>query len=428
VNPNVKKGNESSADDDLTSTDGESGGSHYSEEKEEEDPSEQLDAKLTETIELLTDKKAASRLSALTALNTELGSQILKTFLLDNRLETVFEYLTSCVKKGDVNETSAACRSLALIALTVGFDAESMIESLSSSLTPVIKNQGKPTATRASAVLALGVLCFACTSAEEEKSTLASMALFSSMWQQARSSRIRMALEVGPELVAQCIESWGLLATTLPTSKRAGVVMEEHIPVLMSLLEHKSLDVRIAAGENIALLFDANNNCPKPDYGLEGKKGVVDKKELNNRLSALANDGERYKGRKERAIQRSKFRDIIQTVIEGEEPSESIKVGAQKYDLRGWVQMIQLATLRQVLQQGFLIHFTNNELLAQILELIVDPPSDDPIKNRMVRRRAIKESRIRRRAQQEHNEKQRRNKSAHLSEQEQEQEQHSFLF
>jgi hypothetical protein len=139
-----------------------------------------------------------------------------------------------------------------------------------------------------------------------------------------------------------------------------------NIGALHGLLESKSLEVKSASGENIALLFSAKASAKEPLYGKDGKPQVgtrkffsflrssfppflsfsflallpplfstpvistssfggsfsshpqgitqVEKKVLVDSLSDLAAAGDKSQGKKDRAAQRSVFRDILATV------------------------------------------------------------------------------------------------------------------
>lgn len=76
---------------------------------------------------------------------------------------------------------------------------------------------------------------------------------------------------------------------------------------LTDLLESAHLDVRMAAGEALALVFEmGRTHCS--DFQEDATPQLVD------RLRQLATDSHKYRAKKDRKTQRSSFRDILHYV------------------------------------------------------------------------------------------------------------------
>jgi len=246
------------------------------------------------------------------------------------------------------------------------------------------------------------------------------------------------------------------LASSLSARRLANEIVPANMPALIALLEHQSVDVRTACGTAIALLLSArkqvsggtatppnepaptvsssasapvsasaaasaeasgNNKGPPSSSGGGGgiqPSNVFDRKALVALIEQLATDGQKHRAKKDRVAQRYLFRDVLATIQTGEQPFETVKIGLAKYDFHGWPKMIQLQAIRESLAEGFLFHLTHNELLADIFDISIAPPSSDPLVDKEARKQNIARAEINKRAQKERNEKGRQRKNVHL--------------
>lgn len=131
------------------------------------------------------------------------------------------------------------------------------------------------------------------------------------------------------------------------------------IPAAKTLLEHPSVEVRVASGETIAVMFEVLGNFQRQrddgdfsdeeeaseayneddpedyedvtgDFRYDGLQGLVDA------LGLLSTDSARHRSKKERSAGRSAFRDILKSVELNELPHESLKLRDYDIDFRGW--------------------------------------------------------------------------------------------
>lgn len=68
---------------------------------------------------------------------------------------------------------------------------------------------------------------------------------------------ILKGLEVPDKLCAAALSGWGLLATTVSRSWVATRMTKQHLRVFRKLLSSPDIDVRMEAGENLALLHES---------------------------------------------------------------------------------------------------------------------------------------------------------------------------
>ena len=198
-----------------------------------------------EMVEKLSEKRASTRMVGLTRLIDELQLNVDYDFV-SQRLETLEMYLLASVKKGDSSEVALACRALSLMALTLGTESDRFVSNATPILAEYLRNFSKSPSSRGYIAQCIGFMNFIGSPSDQD--TLQAMGI---LFDQLRTLNL-------PEQVAiACWEAWGLLASTLPTSRLAGDILTLHFPHLLKYLDHESIDVKTAAGECIALLWEA---------------------------------------------------------------------------------------------------------------------------------------------------------------------------
>jgi len=184
------------------------------------------------------------------------------------------------------------------------------------------------------------------------------------------------------------LNAYGLLYAGLwgDSKKVAGMAREEFervMPAHIKQLESSTMEVRVASGENIALMFETlgigRGVDSAEEWGQhddESDEGYFDHNEmgrLTQLLSTLATDSNRHRGKTERKIQRSAFRDILKTVEEGDRAQQvKLKFKKQTIYFSTWAKIIELNAFRDVLAEGLHVHFLENELLQDIFNFV--PP------------------------------------------------------
>ncbi|KAK0107196.1 hypothetical protein ONS95_003900 [Cadophora gregata] len=205
------------------------------------------------------------------------------------------------------------------------------------------------------------------------------------------------------EVVTAACEAWGFLATSIDD-------MEEKTEVAMDAfveqLESSDVSVQVAAGENIALLFEKSYTARETDDGPasdeEDEEGLpIDntfvkryevyrqKDQLKHTLSQLASESSRRIAKKDRKVLHTNFSDILNTVeypFRGPRYQNAIneetgrrygsrmvvrihKTGTMKID--AWWKLHRLQALRRVLGGGFVVHYENNEVVFDSLPIMI---------------------------------------------------------
>ncbi|KAF9163614.1 Interferon- developmental regulator 1 [Mortierella sp. AD010] len=199
------------------------------------------------------------------------------------------------------------------------------------------------------------------------------------------------------ETLAAALEAFSVLYAGLfpdlgpkPITMQARRYFNNIISGAKELLEHPSVEVRVAAGEAIALMLEIlddyqrqrddgeisddeevqeeyNEDDPEDIDEVTGDFRYDDLNGLVAALGALSTDSSRHRSKKERSAGRSAFRDILKSVESGERPTESLKMKDYDIEFDGWVEIIQLHYLRERLTSGFQTHFVHNTTIHTIL-------------------------------------------------------------
>lgn len=92
-----------------------------------------------------------------------------------------------------------------------------------------------------------------------------------------------------------------------------------HLSKIAELLESPDVDLRIASGETLALMYELARYID-PDFDGD------DFDELCDMLKQLATDGNKFRAKKDRRQQRSSFREVLRAIEEGDAPSYRVQV------------------------------------------------------------------------------------------------------
>ncbi|RAL65408.1 hypothetical protein DID88_000976 [Monilinia fructigena] len=206
------------------------------------------------------------------------------------------------------------------------------------------------------------------------------------------------------EVVTAACEEWGNLATLVDNLEDESVAAMD---AFVEQLDSSSTSVQIAAGENIALIYEKSYskrdiNDPEPtesekedEFGFPLDVSEVkryepfgQKSQLEHTLSELAKASSKSISKKDRKTLHATFGDVLATVrhpVRGPRYSTAIdeqgrllgsrmfvrihKNGVMKIDK--WWKLHRLQALRRVLGGGFMTHYQSNEVVLQSLPTLV---------------------------------------------------------
>ncbi|QSZ31762.1 hypothetical protein DSL72_001331 [Monilinia vaccinii-corymbosi] len=206
------------------------------------------------------------------------------------------------------------------------------------------------------------------------------------------------------EVVTAACEEWGSLATFVDDLEE---ISEAAMEAFVDQLESSSTSVRIAAGENIALIYEKSYSPRESDDPDATEHEKVDehgfpldvsqvkryepfrqKSQLEHTLSELAKASSKSISKKDRKTLHATFGDVLATIkypVRGPKYSNVIdedghllgsrmfvrihKSGVMKIDK--WWKLHRLQALRRVLGGGFMTHYQHNEVILQSLPTLI---------------------------------------------------------
>ncbi|XP_005310672.1 interferon-related developmental regulator 1 isoform X1 [Chrysemys picta bellii] len=332
-------------------------------EVDEEATQEDFEYKLKGFIDLTLDKSAKTRQAALEGLKNALTSKILYEFILERRM-TLTDSIERCIKKGKSDEQSAAARLACLLCVQLGsgIESEEILKTLGPVLKKIICDGTASIQARQASATCLGVCCFIVTDdITELYSTMECLENIFTKWYQRESDTNGISSTHNTVLHISALLAWTLLLTICPVSE-VKKKLEMHLHKLPNLLSCDDVNMRIAAGETLALLFELARET-EADFFYE------DMELLTQKLRALATDGNKHRAKVDKRKQRSVFRDVLRAVEERDFPTETVKFGPERMYIDCWVKKHTYDTFKEILGSGMQYHLQSNEFLRNVFEL-----------------------------------------------------------
>ncbi|KAJ8245661.1 hypothetical protein GJAV_G00273110 [Gymnothorax javanicus] len=319
--------------------------------------------KLKGFIDSTVDKSAKTRQGALDGLKTAMATKILHDFISDRRM-TITDSIERCLKKGKGEEQEAAASLACLLCIQLGSGIES--EEVFKTLKPVFKNILIDSAANIRARRACATSLGVCSLVAEDDildmySTMESFeGLFSRSYGRSDGTRPVFSPQV-TQLHQHALQAWALLLTLCPPAQLHGLI-GRHLPRMPTLLESEDVNMRIAAGETIALLFELARDLDS-EFDYDGLDPLCTK------LSSLATDCNKHRAKNDRRKQRSVFRDVLRAVEEGDFPTETIRFGTERMHIDSWVRKRTYEAFREFVGAGMNYHLQANEFIRNVFEL-----------------------------------------------------------
>ncbi|KAG8439783.1 hypothetical protein GDO86_005811 [Hymenochirus boettgeri] len=272
-------------------------------EVDEEAAHEDFEYKLKGLIDLTLDKSAKTRQTALEGLKTGLSSKILYDFILVRRM-TITDSIERCLKKGKSEEQQVAAALACLLCsqLGAGIESEEVFRTVAPVLKSIVCDRSASMLARQACATYLGLCCFIATDdVEDLYATMECMEnLFSKLYHSESGTDNCSALHI------QALQSWALLLTICHTSE-VKKKLDIHLQKLPHLLTCGDVNMRIAAGETMALLFELAREA-------DAEFNYKDLESLACTLKSLATDCNKHRAKVDRRKQRSVFRDVLRAV------------------------------------------------------------------------------------------------------------------
>ncbi|KAK2715670.1 interferon-related developmental regulator 1-like [Artemia franciscana] len=337
-------------------------------EKTEVEPSENnfVEEQLLAAIDLTSQKSQNGRIAAMKIISQLLSKKYLPSFAFNN-LFTLQDCIVKGLKKGRSAEQKEAAKLASVLCFQIG--ATDGIETFYKELSPLfltlVKSSDISLEVREQCCLTLGVLCFIALDAKDEIEQ--TMKILKNIY---KTDDPNDSLQVS-SLKCAALTSWCLLCTLLP-AREVYESASSNILTLLELLESEDLNLRIEAGEAVALTYEMarqfdDDICLVGNLENEAKDDVESK--LSKKLKQLANDSQKSRAKKERKLQRSTFRDILKAIESGKSPNVHIKFGHETLVLNSWSQKKRYEIFCDVLSSGIDLLLVENEILREVFEL-----------------------------------------------------------
>ncbi|GAB0176138.1 interferon-related developmental regulator 1 [Grus japonensis] len=332
-------------------------------EVDEEATQEDLEYKLKGFIDLTLDKSAKTRQAALDSLKSAFSSKILYEFIMERRM-TLTDSIERCIKKGKSDEQCAAAGLACLLCVQMGsgIESEEIFKTLGPVLKKIVCDGTASIQARQACATCLGICCFIVTDdITELYCTMECLEnIFTKAYQRDRDTN-GVSSTHNTVLHISALLAWTLLLTICPMNEVKKKI-EMHLHKLPSLLSCDDLNMRIAAGETLALLFELARETDA-DFFYE------DMELLTEKLRALATDGNKHRAKVDKRKQRSVFRDVLRAVEERDFPTEMVKFGPERMYIDCWVKKQTYDTFKEVLGSGMQYHLQSNDFLRNVFEL-----------------------------------------------------------
>ncbi|EME82604.1 uncharacterized protein MYCFIDRAFT_211101 [Pseudocercospora fijiensis CIRAD86] len=359
-------------------------------------PGDAWAAELEDCINTLIDRKRTStegREQYLSRFNLILTRHYAQEEL-KSKIDDIVPILLKSVKSGQSErEVILALKGLALIIITE--PSETVYDTVQGIFKSTI-NDSQHGPAKVAAIHALSIATFYGGATVEETEEV--MQFFLEI---ASSDGAVVEAEDDAEVVVASLGEWGLLATQLDDMEDA---TEEAMDTFVDQLESSDVGVQIAAGDNIALLYEksfteAESDDEPADSDDEDrargprmiKRYTVYRQEhlLQQRLEKLAKGHSKRVSKQDRKNLHIEFKDILNTVEkptrgprystaldeEGREYGSRMKVtihGGGKMSIDKWWKLHRLSALKRLLQSGFMVHYEHNQVVFDSLPVIVE--------------------------------------------------------
>ncbi|KIW69618.1 hypothetical protein PV04_05486 [Phialophora macrospora] len=345
-------------------------------------------------IDEILDRKGSSTQSRehhLTVYAKYVASHYLADILYNRVEELLPAFLRSIKAESSETETTMALRALALTAIT--YPASNLYETVSSPLKRTITDsQSAPV--KAAAIYSLGICTVFGGAGDDEI-----LDVMTFLHEVVASDGAFVNADDSAEVVAAALHTYGLLATEVEDLEDES---EDAVTTFLDQLDADNANVQIAAGENIALLFekcytpreeDDESSEEEDSPGEEGSgrphiqsylikryNPYHNAKEVVDKVNALASLSTKSMNRRDKRSLHQAFATIALTIEDprsGLQSNNSSKMvvrihreGEMRVDK--WWKLMRLNAVRRLLGSGFVNHyFEGNKQVLDALPMIM---------------------------------------------------------
>lgn len=346
-------------------------------EVDESSTQENFEDKLKDAIEGLTQKSAQGRKNSLEAIIKAFSKKYLLEFLADRKV-TVADSVIRCLKKGKGDEQALAAKCITMLCIQLGTEADELMDDVRPVLLTKLTDNSVQLKAREECATAVAMCTF--IASVEIEDVISVMDALERTFQPSFRKGDKSVPSHSPEvchLHSYAITAWGLLLTIAP-QWLIDKMVEKYLCKLPDMLESQDVDLRIAAGETIAVFYELGR---EEDENFENDAMV----DLCETLRRLSTESHKYWAKKDRRQQKSSFRDILRAVQEGEAPEMTVKFARECLEVYSWVKKLQYSAFCQAIGSGVYQHLQWNPLVRDVFALgapllVGNIPSNKPTK------------------------------------------------
>ena len=358
-----------------------------------------LIADLRERIEQICDRKRSSaegRELSLNAFTHDLMRHYSKPEL-QHRIDELLPAVLKSVKAGQTErETVLALKAIALMLVTVPSDT--IYDAVSGPIKNTITDgEASHPSAKIAALHTLSIATFYGGASTEETEEVMDFFL-----EIISSDASNIEETDNADLVTAALQEWGFLATQLEDMEE---ITEVAMDAFVDQLESSDAGVQMAAGENIALLFEksyteAESDDDEPEEEEEEHRHDGPRKIkrytayrqqhlLERQLEDITRGSSKRVSKKDRKALHQAFEDVLRTVEkptrgprystaldeDGREYGSRLRIavhGGGRMTIDAWWKLQRLNGLKRLLQGGFLVHYEFNEVVFESLPVIVE--------------------------------------------------------
>lgn len=311
-----------------------------------------------------TEKSVQTRIQSLQTICEILSHRYISEFI-DDRKVTILDIVEKSIRRGKGQEQALAARLAALLMMQLGGGFE-VIKPLGQYLLTAALDKSVAFDARAKCCTALGLLNFLGSDDIGDLIQLMQTfeTIFSGSYMKGDQSPSSASADAGA-LHSSALSAWGLLLTLIPPAHFVSNMAQKNPPTiqnLMGMLKSPHLDVRMTAGETIALVMECGRSEDE-DFLEDFIPDIIDATKV------LATDSHKYRAKKDRKTQRATFRDVLRYVEEDISPEINIRFGSESLFIDSWAVHHQYSALCAAMGPGMTVHLTENDFLRDILQL-----------------------------------------------------------
>ncbi|KAF1323636.1 Interferon-related developmental regulator 1, partial [Globisporangium splendens] len=343
------------------------------------------DEELETAIDELMEKRDTTKIQALRKIIRLLCGSVMTASVQSSKV-TLTSNILACLKKRMKDSGTLALRSLGVLATTLGSDEQEFFDgivcvyaNIRAPLQRILTDEGDP-ALRVEAVYALSIACFVCCREDQQKWKLVDVL---GHLLTASKDADEEGDEYPESLIIAVLECWAFLISTfrsraiVPKIYDGNSIIYDHVAAISGFArEGVNPSVRSAACEVLALLVQC-----KYEVSSQGDDGddtwcYTDEDPDSSLIGGLDTKIERYMketgksiGKKNRKVQRSSLKEVLETLRTGEGPHEELQIEDETLSISTWRCFFQVHVFRHVLQSGFQVHMVENDVLRDVFDV-----------------------------------------------------------